>query len=179
MMVQDMRSYLPDDILYKVDRAAMGIGLETRIPFLDPGVIDLAARLPMRMKVNGGVGKWALRQILYRHVPKELIERPKAGFGVPVGSWLRGPLRDWGNDLLSEDRLNDGDLLDPAPIRRAWAEHLSGRRDWTNRLWTILMLQTSRDYRTQVLVRISQRCRRRPRVLPVGCVSSSCCPRSP
>lgn len=144
MMVQDMRSYLPDDILCKVDRAAMGVSLETRVPFLDPDVIALAARLPVSLKIRDGRGKWALRQVLYRHVPPALIDRPKAGFGIPVGLWLRGPLRDWAEDLLSQDRLAEGGLLNPDPIRAAWAEHLSGRRDWTHRLWIILMLQAWR-----------------------------------
>lgn len=145
MMAQDMRSYLPDDILCKVDRAAMGVSLETRVPFLDPEVIALSTRLPMSMKIRSGTGKWALRQILYCHVPRELIERPKTGFGIPIGDWLHGPLRDWAEDLLSEKKLAAGGLLDPAPIRQAWVEHLSGRRDWTHRLWTILMLQAWRE----------------------------------
>lgn len=144
MMVQDMRSYLPDDILCKVDRAAMGVSLETRVPFLDPDVIEFAARLPMAMKIRGMTGKWALRQVLYRHVPKALIERPKAGFAIPIGAWLRGPLRDWAETLLTEESLSEGNLLDPAPIRKVWARHLSGRSDESPRLWTILMFQAWR-----------------------------------
>jgi asparagine synthase (glutamine-hydrolysing) len=141
MMVQDMRSYLPDDILCKVDRAAMGVSLETRTPFLDPDVIALAARLPMATKIRDGQGKWALRQVLYQHVPREMIERPKAGFAIPIGIWLRGPLRDWAEELLSHERLAKDGFFDPDIIRQTWAEHLSGRRDWTTRLWAILMFQ--------------------------------------
>ena len=141
MMVQDMRSYLPDDILCKVDRAAMGVSLETRTPFLDPDVIALAARLPMALKIREGQGKWALRQVLYQHVPREMIERPKAGFAIPIGIWLRGPLRDWAEELLSHERLAKDGFFDPEIIRQTWAEHLSGRRDWTTRLWAILMFQ--------------------------------------
>jgi asparagine synthase (glutamine-hydrolysing) len=144
MMVQDMRSYLPDDILFKVDRAAMAVSLETRVPFLDPGVIAASARLPSQMKIRGGQSKWALRQILNQHVPPKLIDRPKAGFGIPVGDWLRGPLRGWAEDLLSEETLQLDGLIDPAPVRQAWAEHLSGRRDWTHRLWIVLMLMAWR-----------------------------------
>ena len=141
MMVQDMRSYLPDDILCKVDRAAMGVSLETRTPFLDPDVIALAARLPMATKIRDGQGKWALRQVLYQHVPREMIERPKAGFAIPIGIWLRGPLRDWAEELLSHERLEKDGFFDPEIIRQTWVEHLSGRRDWTTRLWAILMFQ--------------------------------------
>lgn len=141
MMVQDMRSYLPDDILCKVDRAAMGISLETRTPFLDPDVIALATRLPMGMKIRDGQGKWALRQVLYQHVPREIIDRPKVGFAIPIGLWLRGPLRDWAEDLLSHKRLTEDGLFNPDIIRETWTEHLSGRRDWSARLWTILMFQ--------------------------------------
>ena len=141
MMYQDAISYLPDDILCKVDRAAMACSLETRVPFLDHRVVELAWRLPLDMKVRGNVGKWALRQVLYKHVPRELIERPKAGFAVPVGQWLRGPLREWAEDLLAETRLRAEGYLHPAPIRQAWVEHLSCRRDNTTKLWAILMFQ--------------------------------------
>jgi asparagine synthase (glutamine-hydrolysing) len=140
MMAQDMLTYLPDDILCKVDRAAMAVSLETRVPFLDPDVLAASARLPPQMKIRDRQGKWALRQILYQHVPRELIERPKTGFGIPVGEWLRGPLRGWAEDLLSEETLRRDGLIDPAPVRQVWAEHLSGKRDWTQRLWIILML---------------------------------------
>lgn len=145
MMFQDMRSYLPDDILCKVDRAAMGISLETRVPFLDPDVIKTSARMPLNMKIRNGQGKWPLRQVLYRYVPRDLIERPKAGFGIPVGEWLRGPLKPWADELLSEQSLSRDGLIDPAPVRQAWAEHLSGRRDWTFRLWIVLMFMAWRD----------------------------------
>jgi asparagine synthase (glutamine-hydrolysing) len=141
MMLQDMRSYLPDDILCKVDRAAMGVSLETRTPFLDPDVIALSTRLPMAAKIREGQGKWALRQVLYQHVPREMIERPKAGFAIPIGIWLRGPLRDWAEELLSYERLAKDGFFDPEIIRQTWAEHLSGRRDGTTRLWAILMFQ--------------------------------------
>jgi asparagine synthase (glutamine-hydrolysing) len=145
MMFQDMRSYLPDDILCKVDRAAMALSLETRVPFLDPEVIKTAARLPIGMKIRNGQGKSALRQILYRHVPRELIERPKAGFGIPVGEWLRGPLKPWAEELLSEQSVSQEGLIDPALVRKAWQEHLSRRRDWTQRLWIILMFVAWRE----------------------------------
>jgi asparagine synthase (glutamine-hydrolysing) len=141
MMLWDSLSYLPDDILTKVDRAAMGVSLETRVPFLDHRVAELAWRLPLHMKIRNGQGKWALRQVLYKYVPRELIERPKAGFAIPVGEWLRGPLRDWAESLLEESRLAREGFLNPTPIREAWKQHLSGRYDWTPRLWSVLMFQ--------------------------------------
>lgn len=142
MMYRDGISYLPDDILCKVDRAAMAVSLETRIPFLDHRVAELAWRLPLSMKVRGRQGKWILRQVLYKHVPRELIERPKAGFAIPVGQWLRGPLRDWAEDLLADRRLESEGLVDLDPARALWKQHLGGHHDWTARLWGVLMLQS-------------------------------------
>lgn len=141
MMYLDALTYLPDDILCKVDRAAMATSLETRVPLLDHRVVELAWRLPLHMKIRNGQGKWALRQVLYRHVPRGLIERPKAGFSLPIGEWLRGPLRTWGEDLLAEDRLRREGYFVADEIRGRWNEHQSGRRDHTQSVWAALMFQ--------------------------------------
>jgi asparagine synthase (glutamine-hydrolysing) len=142
MMYRDAMTYLPDDVLCKVDRAAMAMSLETRAPFLDHRVAELAWQLPLQMKIRGGEGKWALRQVLSAYVPRALIDRPKAGFGIPIGKWLRGPLRPWAASLLNPQRLQTEGYFQSAPIWQKWEEHLSGTRDHTSALWAVLMFQT-------------------------------------
>lgn len=142
MMLLDTVMYLPGDILCKVDRAAMAVGLESRIPLLDSRLFEFAWGLPAEYKVRDGTGKWLLRQVLYRHVPRELMERPKTGFGIPIHAWLRGPLRDWAHSLLDPRQLRDDGLIDPVPVMRRWDEHLSGKRNWAPSLWAVLMFQS-------------------------------------
>jgi len=141
MMYLDSMTYLPDDILVKVDRAAMAVSLETRVPFLDHNIIELAWSLPLSMKYRDGQTKWLLRQVLYQYVPKQLIERPKAGFGIPLGEWLRGSLKDWAEGLLDETRMQKEGFFNVSFVRRLWQDHLSGRYNRQTLLWNVLMFQ--------------------------------------
>jgi asparagine synthase (glutamine-hydrolysing) len=149
MMYCDAVSYLPGDILCKVDRASMAHSLEVRIPFLDHRVAEVAARIPIGMKVRDGSGKFILKQLLFSHVPSHLFARPKAGFSVPIGAWLKGPLRSWAEDLLSRDRLDREGFFHGAMIQKRWQDHLAGRRDGAHSLWPILMFQSWNDQATR------------------------------
>jgi asparagine synthase (glutamine-hydrolysing) len=140
-MFKDLVTYLPDDILVRVDRATMRYSLEARVPFLDHRVIEHAWTLPMSYKIHEGRGKWIIREILRRYIPNQLVDRPKQGFSVPIGTWLRGPLREWGESLLTEQRLATDGFFSPDTVRNIWNEHQRGHVDAQHLLWSILMFQ--------------------------------------
>lgn len=145
MMCLDLMAYLPDDILVKVDRAAMSGGLETRAPFLDHDVIAFAWRLPDGARRRGGEGKWLLRELLRQYLPSSLVDRPKMGFAAPIGTWLRGPLREWMNDLLSPERIRRTGLLDPSAVEQMRRAAQRGITTWDSQLWTLLMFESWRE----------------------------------
>lgn len=146
MMAWDSLSYLTDDILCKVDRASMSVSLETRVPMLDYRLVEFAWKLPLNMKIRNGQSKWILKELLYKHVPKKIIDRPKAGFSIPLDQWLRGPLRDWAEDLLDEQKLKSHENIDSDLIATGWKQHLSGSKDWSKSLWNILMFLSWQDF---------------------------------
>jgi asparagine synthase (glutamine-hydrolysing) len=141
MMLNDLLTYLPDDILCKVDRAGMAVSLESRIPFLDHDVFAFSSSLPLSFKINKGTSKWILREILKKYIPENLINRPKMGFGIPLEAWLKGPLKEWADDLLDEKVIIESGMLNPKVVRQKWEEHISGKRNWHYQLWAILMFQ--------------------------------------
>lgn len=144
-MLQDLLHYLPDDIMVKVDRSTMAVGLESRAPFLDRRIVEFAWSLPLHFKVNKGISKWLPQELLWHYVPRALVDRPKTGFGVPIGEWLRGPVRQWAEELLSTERIKRDGIFQPEPIQHVWHQHVSGTHNWEARLWTILMFQSWHD----------------------------------
>jgi len=145
LMCVDILTYLPDDILTKVDRASMGVSLETRVPFIDHRVVEFAVKLPLNMKIRQNETKWIARRILSQYLNREMIDRPKMGFAVPVGVWMRGPLREWAESLLSANRLREDGIFNVGAIRQKWDEHMSGKRNWQDQLWSVLMFQAWHD----------------------------------
>jgi len=145
IMYFDLMTYLPDDGLVKVGRAAMAVSLKARTPLLDHRLVEFSKRLPLSFKIRDKKSKWILRKILYKYVPPELVERPKMGFGLPIDSWLRGPLKDWAEELLDERKIKRDGFLNPQPIRKVWQEHLSGKRNWQYLLWDVLMFQNWKE----------------------------------